>query len=416
MKSQSSLLVLVFLLGTFFILWLLSTFLTTTSSQRLVQETLISKISKYLDYVKGFTRNALIFAVHAETKYIAGQGGQTSDTGFPRSWICNTEISPKVDEVRFFLSEETKLSLNKYLNNFKLQDLPIINITNSTCVDYDVNENSVLSGKNDEKFNVGAYGSKTNITLDENLVTSSNEVYEEIAQNRFWYMYRKFREWAPVGTGILVGGTCNCLSRICACGNSNYVGGCQPCSSTCPGFQSCLENLVETARKALQNSFDEYVTCTAKLIGCYHELEPCSGIPQCIDWEDAPACRSCFIEKPGELCSKSILSERTQTQSFSYFLPNSNLFFPKSKNKIYFSDSCSTKKCKVWFETKGSMEAVFSCTDKKYLLSVLGDRYLIFSVHTMVKLRSMNCYDEGDCIESNGVCVCPPGNWCTGCE
>jgi hypothetical protein len=91
-------------------------------------------------------------------------------------------------------------------------------------------------------------------------------------------------------------------------------------------------------------------------------------------------------------------------------------FSSHPKNKIYFSDSCSAKKCKVWAETKGSMEAVFSCTDKKYLLSVTGNRNLIFSVHAMVKLRSINCYNEENCVESNGQCVCPPGSWCTGCQ
>lgn len=412
MKSQSSLLVLVFLIGISLIIWITSTFLTTTSSQRIIQETILSKISKYLDYVKGFTRNALIFAVHAETKHIAAQGGQTSDAGIPRSWICNAEVSPRVDEVRFFLSEETKSDLNKYLKNFKLQDLPLINITNSTCVDYDVDEASVLSGKNDEEFKVGCYGSKINITLDENLVTSTNEVYQGIEQNRFWYMYRIFREWAPVATGILVGGTCNCLSKICSCGNSNYVGGCMPCASTCPGFQRCLENVVENALKVLQDSFDDYVRCKAKLIGCYHELEPCSGTLMCIDWEDAPACRSCLRENAGELCSKNVATERSSVR-FKPFFPE-NTF--KKDNVIYFSDSCSSKKCKFWYETKGSMEAVFSCTDNKYLLSVSGDRHLTFSVHAMVKLRAIRCYHEESCIESNGNCVCPPGSWCTECE
>ncbi|MEM5853201.1 MAG: hypothetical protein QXG39_01050 [Candidatus Aenigmatarchaeota archaeon] len=413
MKSQSSLLVLICLIGISLILWITSAFLATTSSQRVVQETIFSKISKYLDYVKGFTRNALIFSVHAESKRIASQGGQTSDAGIPRSWICNAEVSPSVDEVRFFLSEETKMDLNKYLKNFKLQDLPVINVTNSTCVDYDVDETSVLSGKNDEEFKVGCYGSKINISLDENLVSSSNEVYEGIEQNRFWYMYRIFREWAPVATQILVGGTCSCLSKICSCGNSDYSGGCMPCASTCPGFQNCLENVVENARKVLQNSFDEYVRCNARLIGCYHELEPCTGVFECIDWENAPACNNCLRENAGELCSKRIIMERPTVQA----KPTFSTSFSKNKlSSIYFSDSCSSKKCKLWYETKGSMEAVFSCTDEKYLLSVSGDRHLMFSVHAMAKLRAIRCYYERPCVESDGDCVCPPGSWCTECE
>jgi hypothetical protein len=380
-----------------------------------MEETLLSKLIKYLDYVKGFTRTALIFSTHASTQFIASQGGQTTNIGFPRSWICNSDVSPTLDEVRFFLSEETINALNKYMKNFKIQDLPEINITNFTCVDYDVNS-AIFSGNNDEEFYVGAYGSKINITFENNSVFSDNDAYEKIAQDRFWYMYRKFKEWAPQAASILASGTCSCLSEICACGNAQgYFGGCKLCVDSCPGFQFCLQSVVENAKEALVDTFnDDYVSCSASLIGCYHELEPCSGEFACVDWEDAPACNGCFIENAGELCGKSIISEKKQLQTIGFVSLDSNQFF--SKNKIYFSDSCSTKKCKYWAETKGSMEVVFSCTDKKYLLSVTGDRHLIFSVHAMVKLRSINCYKERNCVESNGNCVCPPGSWCTGCQ
>lgn len=391
-------------------------FLSVSFSQRTIEETLLTKISKYLDYVKGFTRNALILAVHLGTKHVAAQGGQTSGQGLPRSWICNADVSPSVNDVRFFLSNETTDELNKYIKNFKIHDLPTINITDFTCVDYDLNDNSVFSGKNDERFNVGSYGSKANVTLENNTVFSNNDVYEEIAQDRFWYIYRKFKEWIPTGASILVGGTCSCLSEICNCPSNPAYTGCELCSDTCPGFQACLEAVIEEAKKALVNTFgDDYIDCTSQLIGCYHELEPCTGIPQCIDWENAPACNSCNREKPGELCVKSVVSQAQRSTSFGYYPASFSRYSP-SKNSIYFADVCSDLKCKFWAETRGAMEATFSCTDKKYLLSVSGDRHLTFSVHGMVKLRSMNCLREGSCIESKGKCVCPPGSWCTGCE
>lgn len=248
-KSQSSLLVLVSLVGIFLIAWISSLFLSISSSQRSVEETLLSKIMMYLDYIKGFTRDAFILAVHAETRYVASQGGHAASMSYPRSWICNSDVSPSVDEVRFFLSNETMDSLNDYIKNFKINDLPMINITNSTCVDYDVNENTVFSGKNDEKFNVGSYGSRAKVVFENNTVSSGNEVYEEIAQDRFWFMYRKFKEWMPAAENILVGGTCSCLSEICNCPVSHEPGGCYPCQETCPGFNLCLESIVESARK-----------------------------------------------------------------------------------------------------------------------------------------------------------------------
>lgn len=374
---------------------------------------------KYLDYVKGYTRNALILAVHAETKDVASEGGHAGGMGMARSWICNGDISPGVDEVKFFLSNQTQNDLNKYLMNFKINDLPKINVTNSTCIDYDVDGNTVFSGSNDEKFYVGSYGSKANVTLESNSVYSSNEVYEEIGQNRFWYMFRKFKEWSPSAANILVGGTCGCLSQICNCPLSpQTVGGCDSCADTCPGFQSCLENAVESARKALVATFnDDYIVCTATLIGCYHELEPCQGVPQCIDWAKAPACNSCYRQEAGESCSQSVLSQKLQqAESLGYYSANFGQSGSTAENSIFFADICSDKNCKYWAETRGSMEASFSCTDKKYLLSVVGDRHLIFSVHAMVKLKSMNCIYTKPCIQSGSDCICPSGSWCTGCE
>lgn len=417
-KSQSSLLVLVSLVGIFTIAWIFSSFSSFSSSQRIIEGTLLSKIMKYLDYIKAYTRNALILSVHAETKYIASQGGQSSNVGLPRSWICNGDVSPFVDDVRFFLSNKTTSDLNAYIKNFDIQDLPTINITNSTCVDYDVNQNTVFSGINDERFEVGSYGSKANVTLESNTVFSDNEVYEEIAQDRFWYMYRNFKEWMPTAVDIIVGGTCNCLPYICNCpGSPQYTSECEFCGDTCSGFQSCLQNIVDLAREALVNTFDdEYVDCTARLIGCYHELEPCIGTPQCTDWENAPACFSCYRERTDKLCAQSVLSGRPQeTGSLVYSNILLKQSYPAPGNRIYFADVCTDQKCERWAETRGSMEALFSCTDNKYFLSVVGDRHLSFSVHVRVKLKSMNCWEEEPCKESNGECVCPSGTWCTEC-
>lgn len=418
-KSQSSLLILVSLVAVFLIAWIISLFLSVSSSKRITEETLFTKIMKYLDYVKAYTRNALILAVHAETKEVASGGGQAGGVGIARSWICNGDVSPAVDDVRFFLSNQTNNDLNKYIMNFGIHDLPTINITNSTCVDYDVSENTVFSGSSDEKFYVGSYGSKANVTLEGNTVSSGNEVYEEIAQDRFWYMYRKFKEWSPTGASIVVGETCGCLSQICACPTSpQTVGGCESCESTCPGFQSCLESIVESARRALADTFDDdYIVCTATLLGCYHELEPCKGVPVCIDWAEAPACRNCYRQEAGGLCSQSLVSERSQqAESLGYYGVNPWQSYSAPRNSVLFADICSEKKCKYWAETRGSMEATFSCTDKKYLLSVVGDRHLTFTVHAMARLKSMNCLYTKQCIQSGSECVCPPGSWCTGCE
>jgi len=396
-KAQSSLLVLALLVGIFIVGWITSLFLTASFSERIIQKTALSKISKYLDFIKGFTRYALLLSTHASTKEIASQGGQFSYSGIPRSWICNLDISPNLETVKFFLSNQTQKYLNEYLANLRIKDLPSISISNFTCVDFNVNE---ISNKYDEKFNVSSYNSMININLRNNNVTSSNNLNIEIEQDRFWFMYRKFKEWSPGAAQKLVSGLCSCLSEICNCPSSpTYPGECESCKNTCPGFQTCLENLLESVNKDLNNTFnDKFVNCRWNLIGCYHELVPCSG-SICQDWEDAPKCSACGFEAAGPLCSDLIEPKIYSIKS--YQLANSN---------------CEDLKCTYYAETKGSFEADFSCTDYKYLLSTLGDRHLIFSVHTMVKMRKRNCEQEFNCEINNGNCICPIDYNCTPCS
>jgi hypothetical protein len=397
-KSQSSLLIIAVLVCIFIIGWLVTFFLSVSFSKRILEETLLAKVSKYLDYIKGFSRSSLLLAIHSATKQVASQGGQTSTSGEVRNWICNADISPDLEVVKFFLSEETKKYVNSYLENLKIKDLPTIILKNFTCIDYDVN-GEIFFGKYDEKFNTSGFGSKINIFLKDNNVSSSNELYMEIGQDRFWFMYRKFKEWVPQASQLLVDGLCQCLSEICNCPNSpSYLGECEACGYTCPGFQSCLESLSAQVNKILNDSFnDPYINCKWFLKGCYHELEPCSG-SVCQDWAEAPKCRACNYEKADELCSK-----------FLTFLPSTSSFQSFQLANL----ECEKLKCKYWAETKGSFEVQFSCTDYKYLLSVSGDRHLTFSVGAMAKMKARNCERSTECEDVNGECKCKdPGTWC----
>jgi len=168
-------------------------------------------------------------------------------------------------------------------------------------------------------------------------------------------------------------------------------------------FQTCLEQAIEEARRALEDTFnDEYITCDANLIGCYHELEDCVTDP-CIPWLDAPKCRSCGMQEPEELCVKSL------------FLQSNGGPKEMFNNKLYFLD-CDQMVCDYYADTKGSMEATFSCTDNKYFLSTRGDRHLIFSVHASIFMKKRNCDKQGVCVDSGSSCVCGPGVWCEPCH
>lgn len=404
-KAQSSLLVLLLLVVISVTLFLFILFSSSKFQARTVKEIELSKISKYLDSLKGVSRYALLLSSHAASEQVGELGGEVSNTGYSRSWICNFDLSPHVDSVRFFLSEQTLKYLNDYMVDIKIPDLPVQNIENYTCVDYDVDETSVIRLKeNDEKFNVGAYGSMLNVSIENDTVTSDNDVYEEIAQVRFWYMYRKFKEWAPVGSEILVNKMCDeCLAYVCDCEEPpDYTASCDKCYDTCPKFQECLEEAVEEAGKALEDIFDdEYINCEPQFIGCYHELEDCVE-DICMPWEDAPKCRSCMMEEPEELCIKNLFLESNEDSK------------EKPDDVLYFLD-CDQLICDYIADTKGSMEATFSCTDSKYSLSTGSDRYLTFSVHSSIFMKKHNCGERTVCFESNGECICDLENWCGPC-
>jgi len=327
----------------------------------------LSKISKYMDALKGYSRYALLLSVHAATQNITRGSGGISDTGVPRNWICNDDVSPDVDDFRFFLSEITLDYLNEYLAKAEIDDLPIQDIGEFTCVDYDVNDDSIE--ENDESFNVGAYGSTLEITLGDDVVSSSNDIYEEITQERFWYMYRVFKEWSGEEAERLKSGVCGCLIHVCGCGDSSdYSGDCESCGETCQRFQNCVESVIDDAGLRLKTRFnDPLIDCRANLVGCYHERGGSCSYNKCKDWL-APKCNICEIEDAEELCVKSLS-----------FQSNGDI---EHLDRLYFSGSS---------EARGSMEADFSCTDKKYFLSVEGDRNLVFSIHATVKVKKCIC-------------------------
>lgn len=316
-----------------------------------------------MDILKGFSRHALLLSSHAATKQVALSGGEVNEVGIPRNWICNEgeDVSPEVEDVRYFLSEETLKYLNRYLENSGIEDLPVQDIKNYTCVDYDVDDN-VLSGENEEKFNVGSYGSKIRVTLEDDVVSSDNDVYEEITENRFWFMYRKFNEWVQNQT--LYDDVNDCLQDVCDCGTPMGSDGICGSCEVCPDFQDCIKEAINGTLANLDFN-DPDVTCEANLIGCYYELGMCGA-----GWSPPEGeCDKCQTEDAEELCAIGLS-----------FQSNDN---PEFLNKIYFQgpvdDAC------------GSMEANFTCTDNKYLLSVEGERNLIFSVRATIEVKQYTC-------------------------
>jgi len=406
---EASLLILLCIVVIFIVAWMFNLFLFSSEEKRSVREIQFTKLSKYLNLVKGFTRTASILSVHEAVKEIAVEGGGTEGF-YPRDWICSGDVSPDIRTMRYFLSERTLAFLNNYLVNLDIEDFPDVGIRNFSCVDYDVETGSVMSGMNDEKFNVGAYGSKVNITFRDNTLVSSNDLYQEISQVRFWYMYRKFKEW--VRKTSLVANMGKCLHFICDCVNNDSL--VQEECGSCPLLEECVMSVVNESLRELNETFnDEFISCTVTVWCCHFGSASCS-VPECED------CCKCNILERGELCAErlagiqSLREESLKTRVNEIFMNSSTIF------------SYSEKPCVYWRGNRLDVSMYFSCTDKKYFLSTEGDRTLTFNVGANVDV--INPYDclltdecernEDECCEErNGNCTryyckCPDFSWC----
>jgi len=279
-KSQTSLLILVGLVSLFMVLWIFSQFKIVRERLKGESELLFASFYKHSNEVKGFFRDALLLSVHQAEKYVASNGGEESPTGFPRTWIVNgRDTSPDVNHVRYFLSKRTLEILKEYVKNFleifnKNELIKLEKNRDYFCVDYDVKAQDVFSGKVDEDFNVGAYGLQLRLYYGSNEANVSADIYEKIPQNRFWYLYRGFKDWSSQYGPSLAACVCSCMSAICGCKDKGE------CSQTCNAFVSCLNSCAKNAAKGLKARFDEYVECEGRVICCHQEKEPCGHLPQ----------------------------------------------------------------------------------------------------------------------------------------
>ena len=349
-KSQSSLLVLVTVVAIISVAWVGNLFSQESQLSRIFQSEEFIKLAKFLDILKGISRNSLILAAHRGTYTVAGRG---------ESYICNGPTPPKLEEIRYALSNETNSILNNYLKNINFTEKVLsYNVTPSTCADYPMDESKLSSGKNDENFSVGSYGSSVSVVTVENNVTSKNDNFETITQNRFWFLYRKFKQWSE--SSSLASDVCSCV-----------------CSGVCNG---CDQMVLEKARKLLETTIgDKYVKCYFQKNCCYEEVVLYNG-PEydgCITWENAKGCPLCYLDRKSDLCIKKVsFSEKTDE--------GTKVIKEAEPKKISFSPGSST-------ENRAILKATFTCIDEKYELSVppVGKRNLLFSVDATIFLRSL---------------------------
>jgi hypothetical protein len=312
---------------------------------RIIALSKIDKMSKQLDMIKGLSRNLLQLSVYKATLETAGKGSV---------FYCNQPDVPSVNVVIYDLGFSTNKTFNEYLKKIKISDEDLkLNVTQSICAGFDINENELHKGKYDEAFNASVFGSFIKAKYGSNEIASSNDIKNEgIVRDRFWLLYRGLKKW--VETTDAFNKVCDCLSNACACGSIK----CDRCEN-CPQLSECLQqNIIKKSIEELDNIFkDPFIECTAFLDRCDLNIQD-SG---CQD-SDCQAggldttCFVCDLERKSDLCESGLLYGLAGAQS---------------------SYSCVISKKTITL----SGGIVFVCTDTKYAIpSDSGQSFLTYRI------------------------------------
>jgi hypothetical protein len=382
--------------------WVFVSFSQVKIEESSVMDIMLTKISKHLDMIKGFSKNALILATHRGTSIVG-------DEGIP--FYCNEPTPPSTKQMQYELSSETLELLNGYLKNYSVSEpLMIVNIGDFSCVDTPIE--GLEGGLKDENFTVNAYSSNISISMKENNVSSSNEVFEFIPENRFWFLYRELRNWTTQEGWKFKKRVCDCLTSGKFPKECTKMDSCEDCND----FKQCFELAIKETSSDIENFInDRNVTCSGIPTCCYGRKKPCvTGTGNdCSYWSGGGGCNSCNILHDNPLCIESI---GASSNDYKDFRKEDVLSFEgenekySSLSRISFSPDQCGGHCIFYEAGYVNVKAQFTCTDKKYKLSLPlpEERFLKFTIDTMVSLRK-----EGI---NNGLVPCSDSPPCVGCE
>jgi len=417
MKGQSSLLVLLAVMVIMMGGWIFTSFYQAQIQESTVSEieTIFSKIGTYLNSIKGFSKNALILSVHKAT----------SDIGTERlTFYCNDVTIPTTKQMRYELSSKTLNLLNDYIKNYPVTDpLMVIEIENFSCVDTPIE--GLEQGLNDENFTANAYGSKIGISIKENNVSTNNVMLETIPENRFWFLYRNLRDWTSQEGKNFEKMVCDCFSKEKLPRTVNEMKNCD--DSEWPEFTNCFREVINERAKNMQDFInDPNVECSGEPTCCYGQKERCpSSIDeQCGIGPGGTQCTSCNSLPDNELCIDTIGASSEKSYGTNEKIKNIVSFDgePEGHDISVISFAPEEFRCggPCTFYESGyiNVKAQFTCTDKKYQLSLPfpEDRYLKFTIDTKISLQKNGINLRTT--ECEGIwpdCKCPgsPEDWCT---
>ena len=227
-KSQASLVILVAIAAVAVIGWAYSMAETGSGFQkRVVQDTRIQISAYMLDQTKTSSYIAGQISISEALAENARNGGINNYYGVgmadDRFWYCNGPMVPSADEINYFLSMKTKNIIDIYLSNLVTEE---INVTNTTCVDYNLSDSDLADIEN-RKFGLNFVGSRIEVLYPE-IADSDNDFSAAIYEIPYREHYTRFKEWVE---------STNFASIVCGCAPSAC--GCNPQPGDCTE-QNCL--------------------------------------------------------------------------------------------------------------------------------------------------------------------------------
>lgn len=366
------------------LLLLLSYFLLTSRFFKYSQQTFETRLIDIFENLKNIVNSYAKLSLYYSTTQ------NFRSESWP--WIWNG-----FNPLDFNWLKECKESLTTYFYNAYLQkfntNLPVNIIIEKSdkCYFPDLKEFDVFSGKNDEgNFTVVCNNSEIKISINTTTLYSFINSSNFITNNRYWYLYRKFYEWARENSEIFTSCVCNLVSA------------CSDCSS----IEKCYKILLENLKQKFKD--DKYINCYTDPSPCctYERGEACKREQKfCYYWE-----KDCYVPNKIE-CGATInlyLKERNEEK------------FSESETKVLSNSEISAVAC-IWEENRIETRRVYTCEDYKYFeSSPSGPDKIVFVSIVYAGFRNpRGCVEQINCAcdESDASCEdCNPLNdFCKKC-
>lgn len=383
MKAQLTPIVFVILSASLIVIGYIffNLFYGTEYKAHLFQIRLLDAIRNLIEDFKNYIKLSLTYSSHQALREHACWGGTIGDER--NHWICNGPNPVEVETSKKCLEVYTKYYLNEYSSLFYTY-LPVkILKYNFTDTVYDVDTLNVFAGKYDEgNFWVNSSGSR--IVVSNKNINQFEEISTQdfITKNRYWYLFRKFYEWAMDD----VYSPCICSIIDCSCSSNSGEESCSSCNVP-------VENCASLALNDLQRRFDNNVTCKMSRECCRQGVgPPCLPPSDCLPWESRCAAL-CTHE-----CRNPETHARSCPVSVSSFAPFSNT--KDNLAKLYLQSlEC---KCDYWREGRVAAIYSYTCEDHKYYVpSNNGPVPLKFVAVALATWR------DQDACKGIRKCLCP---------